>query len=87
MVIFSGCHHFGHQVSSNVEIFGTRLSDGMQAIFLFFTASRSESVWGSYDWICVCTRHAIALHQNVKNFVASVVDMAVDTRDSWGYCD
>ena len=40
-------------VSADAEMTGTRLSDGMQSVFLFFTAPRSESVWDSYDWICV----------------------------------
>ena len=33
---------------------GYMLCSGIdEDIFLFFTAPRSESVWGSYDWICV----------------------------------
>ena len=59
----------------------------MQAIFLFFTASQFESIWGSYDWICVCTRHAVVSHRSVRNLVASTVDIAMGTRDSGGYRD
>ena len=67
-----------------MEIFGTRLSDVMQAIFLFFTASRFESVWDSYDSIWDCTRHVVASHRGVKNFVASAVDIVVGTYDNCG---
>ena len=54
-----------------MEIFGTRLFDVMEAIFLFFTTSRFESIWSSYVPICDCTRHAVASHRSVGNLVAS----------------
>ena len=40
-------------VSADVGMIGTRLSDGMQGIILFFTAPRTELVWCSYDRICI----------------------------------
>ena len=80
--ISRGIFVYVSDVCANAEMSGTRLSDGMQSIFLFFMTPRSESVWGSYDWICVCTGHAIASHQSVGNLVASAIDMVVGTHDN-----
>ena len=42
-----------HHVSADAVMIGTRLSDVMQGIFLFFTAPRSEPIWCGYDQICI----------------------------------